>query len=213
MEPIFHDAITPLYGLLTGASFSAPKGRLRSAAMKLDGRSSITASLITSEKRGDRFMQKLSRAALAMLLAMGVSGITMAANPPATGLGEAWPNAEDVSASPNWHVYVFVLNGVKYVQVNDLNGNVLGAIGTAGGQFITLPIGRFSQYVSTPQQAAIEPSSARATSAATTVYKDSSTAITMTPRSDGTMALTASQLEVACQSDDPSECNHLAKAL
>ena len=155
-------------------------------------------------------MQKLSRAALAICLAMGVSGIATASNPPTTGLGQAWPNATDVSASPNWHVYVFVLNGVKYVQINDLNGDVLGAIGTAGGQFITLPIGQFSQYVSTPQQAAAR-SNAQPTAAATTVYRDSSTVITVTPQSDGTAALTV-KTEVSCQ-DDPSECNHAATAL
>jgi hypothetical protein len=161
-------------------------------------------------RRGERFMQKLSRAALAMFMAMGVSGVATASNPPTTGLGEAWPNATDVSASPNWHVYVFALNGVKYVQVNDLNGNVLGAIGTAGGQFITLPIGRFAQYVSTPQQAALDRSEAKPVSAATTVYKDDSTAITVTPESDGTTQLTASPLTDTCS--DPEECNLMIKA-
>jgi hypothetical protein len=158
-------------------------------------------------------MQRLSRAALAMLLAMGVSGVTVAANPPATGLGQSWPNATDVSASPNWHVYVFVLNGVKYVQVNDLNGNVLGAIGTAGGQFITLPIGQYAEYVSTPQQAAITKSNAKPAATVTTVYKDGKTAITVTPKNDGTVALTANSLELSCQGSDPSECNHAVPAL
>ena len=155
-------------------------------------------------------MQKLSRAALVVFLAMGMSGIATAGNPPATGLGEAWPNAADVSASPNWHVYVFVLNGVKYVQVNDLNGNVLGAIGSADGKFIILPIGQFSQNVSTPQQDAAR-SDARPTASATTVYRDNSTVITVTPQSDGTAALTV-KAENTCQ-DDPSECNHVATAL
>jgi hypothetical protein len=155
-------------------------------------------------------MQKLSCAALAMFLAMGVSGIAAAGSPPTTGLGEAWPNAADVSASPNWHVYVFVLNGVKYVQVNDLNGNVLGAIGTAGGQFITLPIGKFAQYVSTPQQAAINRANAKPATASTTVYRDSSTVITVTPQSDGTMLLNATPLTDTCT--DPQECSGVIKA-
>jgi uncharacterized protein (UPF0333 family) len=163
-------------------------------------------------KRG-RFMQRLSRAALAVLLAMGVSGVTVAGSPPATGLGQSWPNATDVSASPNWHVYVFVLNGVKYVQVNDLNGNVLGAIGTAGGQFITLPIGLYAEYVSTPQQTAITKSNAKSAAVVTTVYKDGTTAITVTPKNDGTVALTANSLELLCQGNDPSECNHVVPAL
>jgi hypothetical protein len=155
-------------------------------------------------------MQKLSRAALAMFLTMSVSGLAMAGSPPTTGLGQAWPNAEDVSASPNWHVYVFVLNGIKYVQVNDLNGNVLGAIGTAGGQFITLPIGRFAQYVSTPQQAAMEQPNTKATATATMIYKDGSTAITITPRSDGSMTIATSVATSATAAkcgDDPEDCN------
>ncbi|GLQ96523.1 hypothetical protein [Dyella mobilis] len=153
-------------------------------------------------------MQKLTRAALATLLAMGVSGFAMAATPSSTGLGQAWPNATDVSASPNWHVYVFVLNGVKYVQVNDLNGNVLGAIGAVGGQFITLPIGRFSQYVSTPQLAATAHSNGHPVAATTTIYKDNSILITATPQSDGTTTFSAINSQETC--DDPTECDHVA---
>ncbi len=130
----------------------------------------------------------------------------MAAEPPATGLGQAWPNAVDVSLSPHWHVYVFVLNGVKYVQVNDINGNVIGAVGTAGGQFITLPIGEDSQYVSTPQQRAANTSSINS-AASTTVYRDSSTVVTATPQSDGTTKLTASSA-VICT--DPTRCGEIA---
>jgi hypothetical protein len=148
-------------------------------------------------------MHKVSRAALAMLMAMGLSGLAMAGNPPATGLGQAWPNAEDVSASPSWHVYVFVMNGIKYVQVNDSNGNVMGAIGTAGGQFITLPIGEYAQYVSTPQQAAQNHSNIKSVAPATTVYKDSSTVITATPQSNGTTRVDVT--EATCT--DPRQCN------
>lgn len=123
----------------------------------------------------------------------------MAANPPSSGLGQAWPNAADVSASPHWHAYVFTLGGVKYIQVNDLNGNVLGAIGTANGQFITLPIGAFSQLVSTPQQPAVSTQATSTQAAAevapaaapTTVYKDATTQITATPMSNGTVMLQA----------------------
>lgn len=148
-------------------------------------------------------MQRLSRATLAMFLTLGVSGIAIAGNPPATGLGESWPNTIDVSASPNWHVYVFVLNGVKYVQVNDLNGHVLGAIGTAGGQFITLPIGQSAQSVSTPQQAAVNRATAKAAAAPTTVYQDGSTVITVTPQNNGSPTIKATVTDV-CQ--DPSYC-------
>lgn len=149
-------------------------------------------------------MHKMTRAALGMFLGLSLSGMVAAAEPPATGLGQAWPNATDVSASPNWHVYVFVLNGIKYVQVNDLNGNVIGAIGTAGGQFITLPIGQ-SQNVSTPQQRVARASTMRA-AAPMTVYSDGSTVITATPQSNGTTTLNATRAAV-CQ--DPASCGTL----
>ncbi|EIL88042.1 hypothetical protein UU5_17797 [Rhodanobacter sp. 115] len=133
-------------------------------------------------------------AAVVGLSMIGATGVAMAANPPSSGLGQAWPNAADVSASPHWHAYVFTLGGVKYIQVNDLNGNVLGAIGTANGQFITLPIGAFSQLVSTPQQPAANTQAVAAAAPAaapTTVYKDTTTQITATPMSNGTVMLKA----------------------
>lgn len=133
-------------------------------------------------------------AAVVGLSLVGATGVAMAANPPSSGLGQAWPNAADVSASPHWHAYVFTLGGVKYIQVNDLNGNVLGAVGTANGQFITLPIGAFSQLVSTPQQPAVNTqatSEAAPTAAPTTVYQDATTQVTATPMSNGTVMLQA----------------------
>lgn len=141
---------------------------------------------------------------LAAFLAMGISGTALADGPAASGLGQAWPNTTDVSASPNWHAYVFVLGGVKYVQINDLNGNVLGAIGTANGQFITLPIGKFSQLVSTPQQPAATTSVASPITAPTVVYQDSATQITATPQSNGTLTLNAVSTSSTC---DPIDCN------
>jgi len=152
-------------------------------------------------------MHKVTRAALGMFLGLSFFGLAMTAEAeaPATGLGQAWPNAVDVSLSPHWHVYVFVLNGVKYVQVNDLSGNVIGAVGTAGGQFITLPIGEDSQYVSTPQQRAAHTSSSEA-AAATTIYRDSSTVVTATPQSDGATQLNVSTLSPCT---DPSRCGGL----
>ncbi|RDS86861.1 hypothetical protein DWU99_00840 [Dyella psychrodurans] len=123
---------------------------------------------------------------------------------PATGLGQSAPNTSDVSTNPNWHVYVFAIGGVRYIQVNDVSGHVLGAVGTASGQYITLPIGAFSQQVATPQQAPAAPSSASPTAAPTTVYNDGATTVTATPLADGTTALTAAQSALAC---DPVDCN------
>lgn len=149
-------------------------------------------------------MQKLTRAALGMVLGLSLSGAIAATEPTATGLGQAWPNAVDVSASPNFHAYVFVLNGIKYVQVNDLNGNVIGAIGTVGGEFITLPIGQ-SQNVSTPQQHAARTMSIK-TATPTTVYRDGSTVIMATPQSNGMTMLTAATSSTCT---DPEQCTSL----
>ncbi|WP_049623291.1 hypothetical protein [Frateuria defendens] len=146
----------------------------------------------------------LRRRALVALLLTGFTGAALAATPPATGLGQSWPNAADVSANPHWHAYVFVLNGIKYVQINDLNGNVLGAVGTANGQFITLPVGAYSQQVSTPQEPATLSSTAVATASPTLVYQDDSMEITATPQSDGTLRLNA--LSIGECNDNPTEC-------
>ncbi|RDI97686.1 hypothetical protein DVT68_15495 [Dyella solisilvae] len=139
------------------------------------------------------------------MFALAISGSAYAAQPPASGLGQAWPNTRDVSANPHFHAYVFMLGGIQYVQINDLNGNVLGAVGTANGQFITLPIGRFSQLVSTPQQAPAVTTTAAPAATAATVYQDSATTVTATPLTDGTvqiMALSANGCDT-----DPAICN------
>ncbi|HTV84210.1 MAG TPA: hypothetical protein VME63_02325 [Dyella sp.] len=141
---------------------------------------------------------------LAIVGACGLGlGQAMAATP-ATGLGQAVPATTDVSVSPSWHVYVFSIGGVRYIQVNDLSHNVLGAVGTASGQYITLPVGLFSQQVATPQQSASAPSTAAPTAAPTTVYNDGTTQVTATPLADGTTALVAAQSQQMC---DPVDCN------
>lgn len=145
-----------------------------------------------------------SQAVFAGVLALAMSTQALAVDPPSAGLGQAWPNTADVSRSPNLHAYVFMLRGVKYVQVNDINGNVLGAVGTANGEFITLPIGRYSNLVSTPQAPAASESSATAAGTPQTVYQDETTQVTATPMADGTMQLKAASA-VPC---DPIECNN-----
>lgn len=136
------------------------------------------------------------------LFVMGLSGAAIA-GAPSTGLGQAWPNTADVSASPNYHAYVFVLGGIQYIQINDLNGNVLGSVGTAGGQFITLPIGKFAQLVSTPQQPAATTSNATPTASPTTVYNDGTTTVAATPMSDGTTKFSAAAVAICT---DPAAC-------
>lgn len=147
-------------------------------------------------------MRLLSRVALVLSL-VTTSGAALAATP-TTGLGQAWPNTSDFSTNPNFHVYVFALGGIQYIQVNDLNGNVLGSVGTAGGQFITLPVGLFAQLVATPQQSAAVTTNAAPTAAPATVYNDGTTTVTATLLSDGTVSLNAAVSQTTC---DPIDCN------
>ena len=146
--------------------------------------------------KGD-FMKLSKRAVLAFGLTVGLSGIA-SAGAPATGLGQAWPNAVDQSLAAGFHAYVFVIGGVQYIQINDANGNVLGSVGNAGGQYFVLPVGKFAQLVSTPTQTAT--TAATPAASPTTVYNDGNTSITETPMSDGTMVLATSAL---C---DPIDC-------
>lgn len=77
------------------------------------------------------------------VLVLASYGTAWAQQSPAvgTGLGQSWPNASDVSSSPHWHVYIFEREGIRYLQVNDLNGNVRSAFATAQEQFLILPSG------------------------------------------------------------------------
>ncbi len=148
-------------------------------------------------------MLKISRfnAVAGALLAIGLSGIAQATDAPSSGLGQSWPNATDVSVNPNWHVYVFEKDGVRYVQVNDSNGGVHGAIATAGGQVLVLPIGSDAQNVTTTTATTTTPSTS-----ASTVYRDSKIAINAAVQPTGVV-----RLSVSSGCDDPVECNtHVA---
>ena len=129
----------------------------------------------------------IRNAALSSLFALCAASTAYAQTAtPSTGLGQAWPNAADQSVSPNWHVYVFVLNGVKYIQINDLNGTVHAALGVANGAAVVLPMGVDAQNVSTTTG-----SSSPSSSTTQTVYNDGTTAVTATPQSDGTTQFSA----------------------
>jgi hypothetical protein len=142
-------------------------------------------------------------AVLAGLMALGLAGVAGAQTAaPASGLGQSWPNTVDVSASPNWHVYVFVLNGIEYVQVNDLNGTVHAAIGTVGGTTIVLPVGVDAQNVTTSQSSSTSTSS----SGTVTVYSDAATTVTATPQSDGTTQFNAVPAAVSNTCTDSYNC-------
>lgn len=118
---------------------------------------------------------KSKQVLLAALIALGIIGSAHAQTAATSaGLGQSWPNAADVSASPNWHVYVFRMNGIKYVQINDLGGTVHAAVGTADGTTIVLPVGVDAQNVTTTGVATGQ-----------VVYQDDTTTVTATPQSTG----------------------------
>ncbi|RUL68720.1 hypothetical protein [Dyella choica] len=145
-----------------------------------------------STTNGSGIKMAVMAGVMALCVALPVFGQTAA---PATGLGQAWPNAADVSASPNWHVYVFRLNGIEYIQINDRNGIVHAAIATAGGTSIVLPMGTDAQHVTTDEtDAASKPASAQ------TIYKDAATSIAAT-QSHG---MTRFEVTLLCQ--DPYNC-------
>ncbi|WP_266158615.1 hypothetical protein [Dyella silvatica] len=104
-----------------------------------------------------------------------------------TGLGQSWPHTFDISASPHWHVYAFENGGIRYIQINDLNGTVRGAFASANGQFLVLPMGLDSQQISTPQQSIGLPSIVTGTVWTEVVYQDTSVVITVTLSTHGTI--------------------------
>lgn len=140
---------------------------------------------------------RTSLIAAAVFAASAFTANAIAADTPSTGLGQSWPNATDVSASPHWHVYVFVKDGVRYVQVNDTNGGVRSAIATAGSQVLVLPIGSDAQdTVTTPAT----------TSSAETVYSDDEVTIQAATVSTTTGATQFTVSAAAAPCSDPADC-------
>ncbi|WNL44903.1 hypothetical protein RKE25_15955 [Dyella sp. BiH032] len=128
-----------------------------------------------------------------LLLALALPAASHAAQQ-ASGLGQAWPNAPDLGASPRWHVYAFERDGVRFVQINDAAGRVLGAFATAGGQFLVLPMG-------TGATLTVDAGAAPATGE--TVYRDGNVQVTATPSADGTPRFRAASAPCT----DPVECS------
>jgi hypothetical protein len=144
------------------------------------------------------------KAALAGLLAFALSTSALAAGPgPSSGLGESWPNATDVSTSPHWHVYVFQRDGIRYIQVNDLNGKVRAALAASNGEFLVLPIGADAEHVSTSQQSAAANTTTDTQAASEQVYNDGSVQLSVKPHANGVMLLNATN---GCAPNDPLGC-------
>lgn len=135
------------------------------------------------------FMFCISRKiVLVGLFGLVLSTPGLAAKLPSTGLGQSWPNTNDVSASPHYHVYLFARDGIRYIQVNDSNGKVRAAFATANQVIFVLPIGTDAQSAGTSQQSAAQATTVNAER----VYSDNVVQVTATPQSNGTLLVNAS---------------------
>jgi hypothetical protein len=126
-------------------------------------------------------MVRISRSLVlvgAICTLLGVTAASAQTAAPVTGLGQSWPNATDVSASLHYHVYAFNRDGIRYFQINDLNGNVLAAFATVGREVLVLPMGANAGSVNVLSQ----PSASTATgNGAEKLYSDKSITVTATP--------------------------------
>ncbi|HKT30541.1 hypothetical protein [Dyella sp.] len=129
------------------------------------------------------------------------------AQAPTTGLGQAWPNAADVSVSPHYHVYVFTRDGIRYVQINDLNGTVRAAVAMADNVVLVLPVGVDAAYVTTQRGTAS--GNAGLTE---TIYSDSTTRITATVMSTGALQINVATTPVVVPNicTNPVNCSNAA---
>jgi len=151
--------------------------------------------------KSSKLVSRLAIVSGAIALTLSTSALAQA---PATGLGQSWPNTTDVSLSPHYHVYLFVRDGIRYIQINDANGTVRGAVATAGGQTLVLPIGTDASSVQV-SQASVQSAADSSASTTETVYSDSTTQVTATPQSNGVVSLdVTTNGEGLCQ--DPVEC-------
>ena len=144
-------------------------------------------------------MRLSSRSILASLcLALSIAGTAQAQTSFVSGLGQSWPNATDVSSSPNYHVYVFDRNGTRYIQVNDVSGIVRGAFERTTYTIVGLPMGSDAARLATQDQ----PLPAPASTAGVVVYDDGAVKVFVAPQADGTTQMSA----VASECKNPLEC-------
>lgn len=144
-------------------------------------------------------MRRYARSMLAGLVVAGLGLGAVHAQTAASGLGQSWPNATDVSTSPNYHVYVFQRGSTRYIQVNDATGKVRAAVARTPYSLIGTPVGSDASNVATSD----EPLPAPASTASETVYQDSSVRVIVAPQSDGTMRVMA--VSGDCKNSGP-EC-------
>jgi hypothetical protein len=127
-----------------------------------------------------------------IVVSVFISGTALADSPASSGFGQSWPNRPDQSSSPRYHVFTFERDGVRFIQINDAAGHVRGALATAGGQTLVLPMGTDAQVVVQNAPA----------TRAEPVYQDEEMTITAQPQSNGTVRI---QAAAACK--DPITCN------
>ncbi|WP_430390029.1 hypothetical protein [Dyella sp. 20L07] len=155
---------------------------------------------------------RLSQVLLGVFLACS-SAATFAASPVnlEQGLGTAQPNTQNVSQSPGWRAYRFWKDGIEYIQVNDLSGQVRMGFGTANGLVVVLPLGVDASRVSSPNAPLSIP-----VTGAEVVYRDASATVNVGVNNTGQFVWTvvpttltnASKAAAASQSAncDPNDC-------
>lgn len=137
-------------------------------------------------------MRSIYRRALLSMALVGCGAVS-AQTSLTTGLGQSWPNAADVSASPHYHVYLFQRAGVRYVQVNDLGGTVRGAIAVIGNETLDLPVGVDASRWSNV---------ADASASGEAVYRDDTVTVLVAPQPDG-----SARMMLAPGCNDPVTCS------
>lgn len=132
-------------------------------------------------------MRSFARSTLACLVVASLGLGAAHAQTALSGLGQSWPNATDVSASPNYHVYVFQRGTTRYIQVNDASGKVRGAVARTPYALVGTPVGSDAAGVSTPD----EPLDTPAGGTSETVYNDGTVQVKAATQADGTVRITA----------------------
>lgn len=94
-----------------------------------------------------------------------------------SALGQTSPSVQNFSQLPDWRVYTFVRNGIRYIEVADQAGAPRAAFAAIGGSLLTLPIG--ADYV---QQVALHPE------LAAVVYEDEQLSVGVRTNLDGTVS-------------------------
>lgn len=148
---------------------------------------------------------KGSLIALALATALGASALVCAAD--SQDLGSNVPARPDVSASPQFHVYQWLRNGVTYVQVNDLNNNVDFAVATGGGEVLVLPIGH-PELVNVAQSAATSAGQAIYAGTAVTISQVAGSFVVVagTPTTFSTPTTTTPTMATNALCSNPADC-------